>query len=223
MGEDICSIIEAKGGCDFDAPPYRVSDYLTPEERVRLLTAIARSAAGKAIVCNAARTAIEKYAPRKSSRSSSSSGVVGAIVSLIGANEPSSRGRDSISAFDKAQAILTFVQQDVGYVPDPDGEWYQGVRYTLEHGGDCEDMAVLFVAMAACVDIQAKLIWLEQPKARLNHVTTKVLVNDPGGLFRKSSGDSQWMWAEPTIRKAKVGQHPYDAAKWHGSANRLGF
>jgi len=198
--EDICAAIETRGGCDFDAKPYRVSDYLSPEDRVELLTRIAKSAAGKAVVCQAAQQAIQKYAS----------------VSGTRMGEPLSKRKI-------AQAILTFVQNDVGYVPDPDGEWYQGVRYTLEHGGDCEDMAVLLVAMAACVDIRGKLIWLEQPKARLNHVTAKVFVEDGGSFFRKPSGKLLWEWAEPTISKAKVGQHPYDAARWHGSANRLGF
>jgi len=198
--EDICSAIETRGGCDFDAKPYRVSDYLSPQERVNLLTMIARSAAGKAIVCKAATDAVRKYAD----------------VSGVGAGDPLPKRKI-------AQALLTYVQTDVGYVPDPDGEWYQGVRYTLEHGGDCEDMAVLLVAMAACLDIRGKLLWLEQPKAKLNHVTAKLFVEDGGSLFRKSSGQMVWQWAEPTITKAKIGQHPYDAARWHGSANRLGF
>jgi hypothetical protein len=198
--DDICSLIETRGGCDFDAKPYRVSDYLSPEERVNLLTRIARSAAGHAVVCQAAQQAVRKYADVSGSR--------------LG---------ESLSKRKMAQALLSFVQRDVGYVPDPEGEWYQGVRYTLEHGGDCEDMAVLLVAMAACLGIRGKLIWLEQPRAKLNHVTAKLYVEDGGSLFRRPSGQMLWEWAEPTIAKARIGQHPYDAARWHGSANRLGF
>ncbi len=197
---DVCAVLEARGGCDFDVQPYRVSDYLSANDRVRLLTEMARNAAGKAIVCQAAYDAIARYAP------------------------PTSPG-SAVSQPAAAQALLTFVQKDVGYVDDPDGEWYQGVRYTLEHGGDCEDMATLFVAMASCVGIPARLVWLEQPKARLNHVTAQVLVPKPSGLLGRSSGEPDWRWAEPTIRSAKIGEHPYEAARFHGTSERrkLGF
>lgn len=197
---DVCAVLEARGGCDFDAAPYRVSDYLSADDRVRLLTSMARNAAGQAIVCQAARDAIARYA------------------------KPVSPGNE-VQVVDAAQALLTFVQKDVGYIDDPEGEWYQGVRYTLEHGGDCEDMATLFVAMAACVGIPARLAWLEQPKARLNHVTAQVLTPKPSGLLSRGSSELDWRWAEPTISSAKIGQHPYDAAKFHGTAERrkLGF
>lgn len=197
---DVCAQIEARGGCDFDAKPYRVSDYLSASDRVRLLTAMARNAAGKAIVCAAAQEAISKY------------------LSVDG-----TRMGEPVSDRKVAQALLTYVQKDVGYREDPEGEWYQGVKFTLENGGDCEDMAALFVAMAACVGIRAKLVWLEQPKARLNHVTAKVYVPSSKGMIFKEEGPREWQWAEPTIASAKIGQHPYDAAKWHGNSWRLGL
>lgn len=192
---EVCDVIEARGGCDFDVAPYRISDYLSAEERVRLLTAMARNAAGQSVVCQAARDAVSKYARLPAPG-------------------------DAVPPLEVAQALLTYVQKDVGYIDDPEGEWYQGVRYTLSHGGDCEDMATLFVAMCACVGISARLAWLEQPSARLNHVTAQVFLPKASGLLSRGPASPQWLWAEPTISSAKIGQHPYDAARFHGTSER---
>jgi hypothetical protein len=60
---------------------------------------------------------------------------------------------------------------------------------------------------------------MDQPHAKLNHVTAQVLIPERG-----------WQFAETTISSARVGQHPYAAARFHktaarndAAAYRLGF
>lgn len=181
---DVCKMIEARGGCDLSLAPYRVSDELSPEMRVRILTAMARSGARSEKICAAADVALSKYLPKGFSLEEADDEAV-------------------------ANALLTFLQNDVGYVDDPAGEWYQGPMYTLERGGDCEDLAALFAALCQCVGVQSRIVWMDQPHAKLNHVTAQVLIPERG-----------WQYAETTIASARVGQHPYEAARLHRTANR---
>jgi transglutaminase-like putative cysteine protease len=94
--------------------------------------------------------------------------------------------------------ILAFVQT-LPFLPDPEGEWYQGALYTAFNGGDCEDLVSLLVAMYESVGIKSEIIWLEQRNRPLNHVSCRVL----------SGGRMQW--AEPSIKGARIGENPYDA------------
>lgn len=181
---DVCQMVEARGGCDLSQAPYRVPDTLSPEMRVRVLTAMARAGEQSKIVCRAASDALSKYLPK--------------------GFRP-----DEMDEEAKANALLAFIQKDVGYTDDADGEWYQGPIHTLMNGGDCEDLSVLFCAMCGCLGIDSRIVWMDQPKARLNHVTAQVRL--PG---------KTWQWAETTISSARVGEHPYDAAKRHKTANR---
>lgn len=198
---DVCSMMEAKGGCDLNLPPYRVPDTLSPEMRVRILTAIARAAERSKTICGAAKQALSMYLP--------------AGFSLAEADDEA-----------KANSLLRFVQKDIGYKDDPQGEWYQGPIYTLTNGGDCEDLSTLFCAMCGCLGIESRVVWMDQPGAKLNHVTAQVLVSPKrwrsAEITRPSSGSqgSSWKWAETTIESAKVGDHPYDAAKKHKTAAR---
>lgn len=181
---DVCKMIEARGGCDLTLAPYRVSDELSPEMRVRILTAMARAGAQSEKICAATDAALAKYLPK---------------------------GFTVQEADDEAvaNALLAFVQKDIGYVDDPSGEWYQGPIYTLERGGDCEDLVALFAALCQCAGVQSRIVWMDQPHAKLNHVTAQVLIPERG-----------WQFAETTIESARVGQHPYAAARRHKTANR---
>jgi transglutaminase-like putative cysteine protease len=190
---DVCKMVEARGGCDLTLAPYRVPDTLSPEMRVRILTAMARAGADSPEVCAAADRAIERYLP-------------------------SSFSPDEADEEALANALLAYVQNDVGYKDDPQGEWYQGPIYTLTNGGDCEDLSALFASMCNCIGVQSRVVWIDQPGAKLNHVSAQVLIPERG-----------WQYAETTIASAKVGEHPYAAAKKHGiafrktAAHRLGF
>lgn len=89
--------------------------------------------------------------------------------------------------------------QSYTYRPDPPGEWFQTGIETLAVGGDCEDLSVVFVALARLLGLRAELVWITQPHQALNHVTADVL---PSG---------RPLWADASIRGAMVGESPYDA------------
>lgn len=96
-----------------------------------------------------------------------------------------------------AKQILAFTQR-LPYYPDPPGEWFQSARYTLAHGGDCEDLASLFVALCRFVGIQARTVWMDE-SGQYNHVTAQVLI------------DGKWLWAESILPGAGLGEEPHAA------------
>lgn len=114
-----------------------------------------------------------------------------------------------------AQRILSWTQDNFPYHDDPPGEeWYQGVYWTMAMGGDCEDLAVVLVALMLAADIQARVIWQDQPGQALNHVTAQVLMPD---------GIHTWYWADPTVKGARLGEEPHEAAKRLGQLDKLGL
>lgn len=111
----------------------------------------------------------------------------------------------------RAQAALTAAQSRA-YVPDPAGEeWFQSPGYTARFGGDCEDLASLFVLLARKLGLDARLVWITQPKQELNHVTAVVAY----------CGD--WRWADASMRGARLGENPYDAVARLNAHHILGI
>lgn len=87
------------------------------------------------------------------------------------------------------------------YVPHPEGiEQFQPVSWTLQYGGNCEDLSCLYAVLARNVGLPCRLVWINQPKAKLNHVAPQVFIY----------GD--WYWAESSINGAMMGEDPYVAA-----------
>jgi len=87
------------------------------------------------------------------------------------------------------------------YVSHPDGiEQFQPISWTLRYGGNCEDLSCLYAVLARNVGVPCRLVWINQPNARLNHVAPQVFLY----------GD--WYWAESSIRGAMMGEDPYVAA-----------
>lgn len=99
----------------------------------------------------------------------------------------------------RARAALLAVQS-LPYVVDPIGEWLARGSYTAAHGGDCLRLAPLLVAVAECAGVPGEVLWLAQPSALQDHVTARL------------RPDGAWLWAETTIRGARLGESPYDAA-----------
>lgn len=106
------------------------------------------------------------------------------------------------AALTRAQSALAMVHR-VPYRADPAGsEVFQDALETIAHGGDCEDLTVLFVALARSVGLEARVVWLDQQihGSALNHVFAKVLV------------DGRWLDAECSIAGARLGEAPKAAA-----------
>lgn len=109
----------------------------------------------------------------------------------------------------RAALILQRVQA-LGYHPDPEGEWLQSGRETAAHGGDCEDLAALFVVLCVAAGVPARVVWIAQPGRRQDHVAGQILLSE------------RWRWAEATIPGARIGESPYAAAARIGRAPALG-
>jgi transglutaminase-like putative cysteine protease len=117
---------------------------------------------------------------------------------------------------EKAADVLR-AAQSLGYHPDPPGEWFQFPMFTLSYGGDCEDLVGFLISIAMIVGIPAEPKWLDQPGSPLNHITSRLFV------------DGKWLWADPTVVGARLGEHPYAAfnrtSSWHriAAASELGL
>jgi transglutaminase-like putative cysteine protease len=114
--------------------------------------------------------------------------------------------RDGACDLDAAACALAAAQA-VPYVPDPPGEWFQPVAYTLAHGGDCEDLAALVVALARALGLPARVVWMEEdPRLPLNHVSAQIFAR------------GVWLWAEATVPGARLGEEPHAAVARTGRA-----
>jgi hypothetical protein len=113
--------------------------------------------------------------------------------------------------FGAATALLALVHALV-FFPDPPGvDTYQNAAYTLAHGGDCEDLSVLYAALCAAVGVRARIVWLAQPGEPQAHVTVQVQPVPRG----------PWLWAEPSIPSAAIGEDPYAAARREHREDRI--
>jgi len=90
-------------------------------------------------------------------------------------------------------------------------EWFQPPLYTLTHGGNCEDLNMMSVGMSRAVGIPARLVWINQKNAPLNHVTSQAWLN------------GRWVWTEASIRGAMVAENPYHAAGRLGQQHVVGM
>jgi transglutaminase-like putative cysteine protease len=121
--------------------------------------------------------------------------------------------REAASGSSGAQAAANVLArvQALPYVDEPPGEeWFQPAAYTLAHGGDCDDLVVLFVAAMRVLSVPATVYWITQTGQRLNHVTAQVYLS------------GRWLWAETTIPGARLGESPYEAARRLGTGDRTG-
>ena len=144
-----------------------------------------------------------------------------------------------------AQSILDGQNELVAYEQDPEGEEvFQTARWSIVGGvGDCEDKSVTFATLAILAGLDADVVWVSQPRARNNHVPGRVGLgrldgravpwvdapwDDHGryptvrvtvGPRAAGAPDYRPVWAEPTLRFARVGEHPYDALRRLGTQN----
>lgn len=82
---------------------------------------------------------------------------------------------------------------------EPYGDFFQRPDFTIENGGNCEDLSTVLVAILANIGITAMAVWIQQVDKPLNHVAVQVNIN------------GQWEWADPTIGRARFGESPYES------------
>lgn len=111
-----------------------------------------------------------------------------------------------------AQALLDLEHQLVQYADDPvDHEEYSRPLTTLrpvpgspvspvtkepKGRGDCDDMAVLFAALARAVGLQVNVVWVDQRGADYNHIAAVACFD----------GEDACHWVETTIPGARIGE-----------------
>lgn len=109
---------------------------------------------------------------------------------------------------DTARACLELVQA-LPYRPDRPGEAddLADPCHALVIGGDCEDLSVLLVALWAAAGLAGRVVWLVQAGASQDHVTAEVFLPARRG---RAAG---WVYGEPTVRGAVLGEEPHRAAR----------
>jgi Transglutaminase-like superfamily len=83
----------------------------------------------------------------------------------------------------QARALRAWVQDNIYYIPDPDG--LESVRFplqTLQRGaGDCDDMALLLAALASSVGFKTRFsAWRMNAEPIPTHVSAQLLVTGMG-------------------------------------------
>lgn len=107
-------------------------------------------------------------------------------------------------------ALVLRTAQAAGFRPDEGCDRYGPVDYTLDHGGDCDDLAPLAICLAYAAGLEASLVYMVgPPEAAQDHVSAKIRVGDT------------WYWAEPSLPEARLGEHPYAAVARIGHGTRV--
>ncbi len=96
----------------------------------------------------------------------------------------------------------------------------QPAEYTLEHGGDCEDLTGILLAVCWILDFRARNVWLVQEGEPLDHITGEIGLS-VGELpsFAGAVPDNDgpvvpgvvWWWADTTVTGAYFGEWVYAA------------
>jgi len=116
--------------------------------------------------------------------------------------EPETRRYARACRFRSLADLLAWVQERVPFVPE-EIETFKGWRYTLSHGGDCDDSARLLVALLRSLDVPARLATIGDPPL---HVAAQAY-----SRHRQRDGLDPWAWMDATVQGARPGEHPAEA------------
>lgn len=99
------------------------------------------------------------------------------------------------------------------YVADPPAEdCYRDVEMTARRGGECKALNVFLVALLLRLRVTAEVVWIMQPGRPLNHVSSIIWL------------DGLPLWADASIKGARLGESPYEALQrtgaWHVVGDR---
>lgn len=155
---------------DYPAEPFRICDDTTEQNRSNILQDIAVRGTDKPELYALAQTVWER-------------------LKSFGIINPLSVAQEALNAVHHLE-----------YHPHPEGEWFQPTEYTIIHGGNCEDLSTVLVALLLRLGVPAHVSWINQVDKPLNHVAVKINI-----------GNNDWRWADPSIAGARVGEEPYEA------------
>lgn len=109
-----------------------------------------------------------------------------------------------------ALETLRFVHQ-IPYLPDPPGkDRFAPVWWTLENGGDCDDLAAAYESLGCSNGLRTHTDWVTQPGATLDHVTNMTWI------------DGSDLWSESSVPGAVLGESPYHAIERQGAWHVMG-
>ena len=88
-------------------------------------------------------------------------------------------GVDSKNEAAAAHALYSWIKKNISYIKDPiDVETVQAPEITLQnHGGDCDDHAVLMAALAENIGIESKFSVIGNDENNFSHVFPEIYIN----------------------------------------------
>jgi transglutaminase-like putative cysteine protease len=123
---------------------------------------------------------------------------------------------ERLSPRERARVLLEWLHERVRFEPDPnewtEGDLYQSPRSTWQaRRGDCDDTAPLLAAMLRAAGLRSRLVAMSSEKYgwQPRHVSVQAYLPC---CETCRAGCWDWVWCEPTIRGARVGEHPAAAA-----------
>lgn len=100
-----------------------------------------------------------------------------------------------------AQALFYFVQNNIVYVTDPVGEYYELPMETLMAGAaDCDGHAILLASLLRNVGVLTEFVFTP------NHVAVQAWV-PKHSLLPQNKYAHEWYHLDPTCKSCKPGQH----------------
>lgn len=107
----------------------------------------------------------------------------------------------------RAEALQRWIQAHVGFVDEPMEAYPSALSVLLDGAGDCDDHAIVVVALAHALGMAATAEAFFWPESDGGHVAAQIRC------------DGDWLWTETTIG-ATLGEHPIAAARRLGLRTR---
>ena len=183
-------------------PHLYVDDYTPREDREELLNALADEGCEAVTIRKLSRHAVTQTA-LKLGRAPTDLELAQAMLNLV--HDLVQYGEDSSEREQYTRAVVSLMPVE-GMAVSP-------VTGKPKGRGDCDDMAILFSALARCAGLHADVIWVDQPGAPFNHVAAVACTGDAKRCY----------WVETTLPGAKVGETTAEAIQRLRATGRKDF
>lgn len=113
-----------------------------------------------------------------------------------------------------ARSALEYVQRSIAFEIDPPGPdlVFSPAETLARRRADCEDLSILLGSIARALGVPFRIVWIDRGETgyRQSHVTTELYV------------DGGWLYAEPSVPGAALGEEPIAAARRARMTKRMG-
>lgn len=125
----------------------------------------------------------------------------------------------SLLSDEEAAAVILFCVQQLPFLENPtDRDIYREVSRTIKEGADCKGKTALILAGLWNRGIRGQALWVNQNGFDINHVLGATSFDPPSVPDR----DAEWKYMEGSIRGARLGESPYQAAVRIGDRRAIG-